>query len=520
MPMQRALLKAYLWVLLIITFLPNCHAIDSWAQPSGQRRTAIRSQRDMLANVTIDEIPIVGVDLRHVLFSDNFTSSSNLNTNQTNTIYMNNLSDLLTAGVQGLVLDIEPNHGFWVVTNTTLLLSTFLDTLESFLLSTNDNLSADIIMLFLRPPVNLTLNSTVYHTHPQLNLTYILDQHLGSSRIYSPSILAADRAMGDAWDAFGESKTDGWPTLGTFLYTRKKRVLITDLSSKSNSTIDSPYIFPNTITHYSSGNMTSDCPNTLSALSYMSTVSFQFLEAVFNEDDISEYVSCGVSPIISNTYNVNSLSNIKTLLDKTVVWSWGEDEPTISNTKITIVKDTLEALNCAQLSFSSGTDSMTWQVANCYDNKRGLCRYKDHKYVWKLTKDDDNTYFSFDGRGDSKCPDDYVFAIPRTPLEEKAVLLYFRQQNITDIDAWIDLNSISVSNCWVTGGPYASCPYQKVVSRRNFVTMLLPVVICSFAILCIVLYLSILRTPIHDNRKNWRRIVNKISKAEFEGVPS
>lgn len=162
---------------------------------------------------------------------------------------------------------------------------------------------------------------------------------------------------------------------------------------------------------------------------------------------------------------------------------------------------------------------MTWRVDNCYNSNIGLCRYKNTAFKW-LVRSNKATYFDFDSYQGSKCPDQYTFNIPRTPLEQRSLISYLKNASFPDTQIWIDLNSISVSNCWVSGGPYASCPYEKVISRRNFVKMMVPASVCSFALLCIVVYLSVLKVPIYDNRKNWRRVINKISKSELEGVPS
>ncbi|CCD23981.1 Mtc6p NDAI_0C03210 [Naumovozyma dairenensis CBS 421] len=512
------------WNVLLLILLSQfqfASCQNDWAVLSNQQKIALRSQRDIMSNVTIDQLPIIGGDLRHVLFHENFIDPNiTENDNTTNTRYLTTFIDLLSTGMQGFIIDIEQKNNSWVISNTSLPFGTFLNTLQIFIHTTNNNLVANMLVMFLRLPNGTIIQSTdALQRYPQLNLTYLFDQTIQSSSIYTPLDLATDRSGGNAWDTHGRSMEDGWPTFGTFIYSHRKRMIIIELTDILKST-DLPYSFNRTILHYDTKNSTFECPNTESALNDISTLHWRFLNSVFTPNDIGEYVSCGISPIISNNYSNSTIRNIAKLFQSTI-WSWGPNQPIYTRIEHgTVTKnDTLQAYNCALLKYYSTNDSITWEVANCYRNERGLCRYKDRSFIWHVTEDED-TYFEFDNFKGSKCPDDYTFSLPRTPLEERALLLYLKNRTINDIDIWIDINSVSVSNCWVNGGPYATCPYQKAVSTRNFVKMLTPPSVISFALLALVFYLSILPLPIHDNRKNWRRISNKVSKSEAEGVPS
>lgn len=487
-----------------------------WPTMSPQMTVAFRSQRDVMGNLTIDQLPYVGLNLRRVLLN-NETSMVN---EGNNTRLLTLFKSMLSSEANAFVLDLEQYNNDLRVVDTTLLFSDVLIALESFIFSTQNNLYANIIVLLLNISAP-ELDSTEYrHQNQTLNTTYILDKNLGNSFIYKPTDLQSDRAKNNTWNIYGKSSIDGWPTLGSVLYEQKKRLVIGELTDFFNETT-APYIFPHDVFHYEQGNSTLDCPSTVEGLTDLSSIHWRFLDSLFNSVDIKEYISCGLSPIISNSAYVNNVTQLADIIHEGSVWSWDSDQPSVtqSTSKSGSSSGTLEAYNCVLLYYFANNETVTWRVGNCYNSNIGLCRYENMAFRW-LVRSNKATYFDFDSYQGSKCPDQYSFNIPRSPLEQRSFIAYMRNSSFSDAQIWIDLNSISVSNCWVSGGPYASCPYEKVISRRNFVTMMVPASVCSFALLCIVVYLSVLRVPIYDNRKNWRRVINKISKSELEGVPS
>lgn len=483
-----------------------------------QTQNAIRSQRDLMMNVTIDQLPLVGVNLGNVIFnngSSNYTES------------LMGMQSLMAGGVQSFVLDLEPTDSFWIVKETDIDFMKFLLAFDTFVNRTDDNLSANILVLHLNISTDgLGSNKSSNYdrdiisvdlSKPMLNMTYLLDQAMGQQRIYTPLDLQTDQQQGNTFNTYGKS-SGGWPTLDSFLFSKRKRVIVTEISNRLNSS-EVPYIFNNTILHYDVGNKTLETPGNVQELVNTSTISWRFLEAEFSAYDIKEYIDMGYSPIIANHYNFDNLTKIKDLLENSVIWSWGTKEPITTHTATRRDSGSLVAYNCAALKYFKSNSSASWSVDNCYERHHGLCRYSDQAFEWEVTEADD-TYFAFDRKSECHCSDMYQFALPRTPLEQSSVLLHLKDQDVQNENIWIDLNSISVSDCWVSGGPYATCPYQKVVPRRNFVAMLTPVTVCCFVILLIVSYLNLLRLPIHSNRKNWRRIVNDFSKTALDGVPS
>lgn len=469
-------------------------------------------------DVTIDQLPLIGVNLSSALF--NMRS-----TNDTQSLVA--FYSLLQNGIQTFTLDLEERNNMWMVPKTNITFSDFLTTFQTFINATDDNLSANVLVLLLNissnTRLNATRNSTKYSvasptniSDSSTNITYLLDQDMGRQRIYTPEDLANDRSTGSTFNVSGLNNS-GWPKLETFLYLTKRRLLIAELTNNLDQ--QTPYIFDSSVLYFDKGNASLSSPNTTDDYKTLTEVAWRFLDSQFNPTDIRQYMNLGYSPIISNAYSIANISGISSILNTSIIWSWGNNQPLILETSANTQKTYLTANNCAVLKYSPMNSSSYWIVDNCYDQFEGLCKDPLHAYTWLITETKE-TYFAFDSNSDSKCPEGYSFALPRTPLEQASLLKHLYGLSAEARNIWIDLNSIAVSNCWVTGGPYAACPYQKTVSRRNFVEMLTPVTVCSFAILVMVSYLNLLRIPIHNNRKSWKRIVNEVSKSEMEGVPS
>ncbi|CCF58364.1 hypothetical protein KAFR_0E02110 [Kazachstania africana CBS 2517] len=503
-----------------------CYAINhtvypEWPGLTAQELNGIRSQRDLMNNVTIDQLPLVGVNLQQVLFN----SRSEAIGNQTNTVsslngtyLLDSFTSLLESGVQGFVLDIELQNGIWVIVDTPLSFETFLTTLHSHILETDNTLFASLLVMFLRISSisNETNSSSIHSTTPTQNLADILTQQVGSSYIYTQDDLLSHNSLGVSGL---NSTTPEWPTLKEFLYGSHKRLFIAELSTNYLST--SSYVFPNSLLHYDIDNATLSCPQNMGEFKNVQNISWKFLESSFTDTDISEYISCGLSPIISNSFDVTNLTEILSLLDNSVVWSWANGEPRYVNSESDMGKDPTQAYNCASLTFNSYNSSMDWKVINCYNSKGGLCQKNDDEYTWLVSNGDKDSYIDFYKKADINCPEGYHFSLPVTPLQKRSLNLHLSNSSDNDdLEVWININSLAVSNCWVTGGASTQCPYQTNISKRSFVGMMAPLAACAFVLLVIVVYLSLVSVPIHDNRKNWRRVINKVSKSEFEGVPT
>ncbi|CAL9737004.1 maintenance of telomere capping protein 6 [Monosporozyma servazzii] len=500
---------------------------DAWPDISPQRQNAIRSQRDVMRNITIDQIPYVGVNLRKVLFNQQSVdlitnmgpvySPSGASGNETDAL-IDNFTSLLNSGLQSMVLDLEIRNNTWMIVETDLNFQQYLTTLNSFLVQSHYDLSANIQVLLLNiiTKKNATIDKLVY-SNPQLNLTNIIDTYLGSEYIFTPEAF-----LNDQDSSLAITKRPKWPTVQQFLFERHKRIIITELTSSLNLS-ETPYIFPRDVLHYDENNSTLSCPTNNTEIDFMKSISWRFLNAPFTVDEIKQYITCGLSPIISNYYDISNVTDIVKLISPSIVWAWEENEPRLSNSKLVVGKDSIQAYNCAKVKYISANSSLSWSVGNCYNKKVGLCKKSESESEnnWLVTNTEDS-FFDFNDLQEEACPEGYRFAMPPTPLDGLSLAQYLDKSIYSaseDTEIWINLNSIMVSNCWVIG-ENATCPYRKEVSTRNFLQMVSPVSIMSLFLLVGVFYFSLLTIPIHDNRKNWRKIVNQVSKNEFEGVPS
>ena len=520
------------WILFLHTVvIRNCSATsitsffneESWPSISVQRQNAIRSQRDIMRNVTIDQIPYVGVDLRRVLFNHesinrinevNEQYGSKLSTVNETDAFLDNLTSLFNTGLQTMVLDLEIRNNTWMIVETNLTFQQYLTTLKSFLIESHYDLSANIqiLLLNIQSGTNMTVNSNFNTT---TNMTYLFDSYLDSNYIFTPKDFLSYQ-----YANFSITKIPRWPTVQEFLFTNNYRLIISELTSHLNLT-ENPYIFPRETLHYETAYSTLSCPQNDSEINQMEKISWRFLNSQFTPTNITKSIDCGLSPIISNLYDISNITAVVKLIIPSIVWTWANNEPRLSNSKLLMGKDSIKTYNCAKIRYLSSNSTLTWFVGDCYSKLSGLCKKANSNNVWYVTTSE-MSFFHFDGDVDSACPDGYNFSLPITPLESLSLIYYLNNSNFSSYDEkefWINLNSISVSNCWVIG-ENTLCPYRSEVSSRNFLQMILPISIVSFLLLVAVFYLSLLTIPIHDNRKNWRTIVNQVSKSEFEGVPS
>ncbi|KAL3229684.1 Maintenance of telomere capping protein 6 [Nakaseomyces bracarensis] len=562
--------------ILLLLFVPNIFAVNdlgfiinstfpglsnfteftdlgSWVPNSESHNIGIRSQRDSMNLITVDQLPQVGVILRDVLFHNEFIENNK--TEVINYAFIPQyeyLLDMLIWGIQTFVIDIEVSPKYtWVVKDTGYLFSDVMALFNDFVASTDTNLLANVVTILLRvdpvmkvitpsnttSPTNITnttgsnsatttttirinFDDNTFSKYPNLNISAILDTNITRSFKYTPTDLIEDRARGGyVLQSDNASAITGWPSLSNFLYYKKKRMIVAEITDIFDN-ISPSYVFNNSVLHYDTKNGTIACPNTVEAYKNTSSISFRYLESEFNEDDIASQVSCGYSPIISNTFTTSNISMLQNLTEPAIIWSWGPGEPILTNSTRHKKLMDLTADNCAAFEYSLFYSKAGWVVENCYEHKRALCRSNYNGFTWVVTSNKD-AYFEMEGyKGETKCPNGYSFSKPMTPLEQSAALMFLKSEDVIDGSLWIDLNSISVANCWVSDGAYAQCPYQRVFGTRNFVTMMVPISVCAFILLCLATYLSLLRMPINDNRHKWEKIVSNYAKTEMEGVPS
>lgn len=268
--------------------------------------------------------------------------------------------------------------------------------------------------------------------------------------------------------------------------------------------------------------------------------------SAFTPSMAHQYLQCGFSSILNAT-NYLAISKNATLMqyenstdDDAVLavvneffassfWTWAlgqplsipgdnnatnlsrrDDDDDDDNTWYTASSKT--AYHCA----TTTTDG--WAVLNCYDKYRYACRNNSDPFHWVIS-DSLGSYFLLTG---DICPDSFSFGTPLLAVEQFALraLLYYR--NVL-YPVWVDLNDITIPGCFVTGGPYATCPYKQAVSTGSLLKRIAPSI--TVVVVIMVLWFCekfLITTPIHTNRKrHWKKTITSFYKEnDYEGVPS
>jgi len=157
---------------------------------------------------------------------------------------------------------------------------------------------------------------------------------------------------------------------------------------------------------------------------------------------------------------------------------------------------------------------------NVRKKHRAACRIAGEPYAWRLS----TINVPFAAAPDA-CPEHTVFSLPRTGLEN--TYLYHQILNNTnsaggDADSissgvWIDFNSLDQPDCWVTGGPNATCPYENNRQETRQRQILIPTIAALIVLLLTVLTLLV---KCNQNRRNSKTRRRGDNGWEYEGVPS
>lgn len=290
----------------------------------------------------------------------------------------------------------------------------------------------------------------------------------------------------------------------------------------------------------------------------------------FDNDTFRNYIRCGISPILNATNYPSEVtptdpdsptvgwlqpsiatdfampSSVESVLpvynsSNQVIsefilssfWSWAPDQPNPpaeNDTGPTSASDPGEELGDeGSPDQSNGVTNFAfqcvalypdgWHVANCYQRYNYACQNSTEPNDWIIPFNTKKNYF--EGYKDS-CPTGYNFTLPTTPIENLSLMQKMNLVNAT-YPVWIDLNDITVSGCFVSGGPYAHCPYQRTFTGSKLIGMIAP----SFFVAVFLFFLMIAEkffvSPIQTNRKRtWKKKIVKYyeKNGDYEGVPS
>ncbi|CAO2653600.1 Nn.00g030110.m01.CDS01 [Neocucurbitaria sp. VM-36] len=228
---------------------------------------------------------------------------------------------------------------------------------------------------------------------------------------------------------------------------------------------------------------------------------------------IANLTSCGLSPFLNQ-----SLAN--TTADKnplpyaafvhSSLWSWAPGEPlnTTSN------DPNATGDRCVVMTVSPYPGR--WRVTDCADRYRVACQDPSQPYNWQVSSD------SIDYAGAAfACPLPYQFSIPHTALENAhllAALQSHRQSVPTDDAIFLDLNQLSVPDCWVIG-INGTCPYLSRMDTDQTRIVVVPTVaaVIIFVLAALTFFVKCAANRREDKRGRRRRMVGGW---EYEGVPS
>lgn len=249
----------------------------------------------------------------------------------------------------------------------------------------------------------------------------------------------------------------------------------------------------------------------------------------FNNLTFRGLIRCGYSPILNSSeyQHLNDLGDIINTVIPISFWSWSDlqqisldnatDNDLQTSSLSTLDHDndrTQEAFKCVVVT------QQGWGIANCYERYQYACQHDDLPNEWMI-KPEKKQYFQAYSK--SSCPENYSLGTPRLSIEMLALMYAVDISEDGNFPVWIDVNDITVTNCFVTGGPYADCPYQRTVSSRALAGLLAPsAVIAAFVLFLVFLENAIRSNPIQSNRKRfWKKRINEYyEKHDYDGVPS
>lgn len=458
------------------------------------------SERDASYDASVDQVTQMGVDLRAVLDPVDYNSSS-----------LQSVKNAIDLGFHSLYADVWWNFtsGSWglcpvSVSNCEVTLSDITSLLWQYITSTDTNIGVGFMRLTLRPrsPLTYLPSAAMSSDYFAENLTPEL-----KNRVFGPQDLAAARNANQVV-SLGTARTESssmWPSLREFLLQRTKRIIINidRTSMPLNSTglqswepLDGAFSNLGSTDEFDPHNTTQVGNINGTLFSELSDHSFRSL-TVNSTDSQMLLDRWRVIMGLGYTAVLNVSVNDPTLLalSEAGSWSWAPGEPGSINHEIR--KDMLSNQNytmCAQQ-----TDN-GWIVSDCLEHHLVLCKDESAPFSWEVTDDRMDQF-------DIGCPTGYNFTAPATALEARSAKEALLRASASS--AWIDENSLSLQNCWISGGAEAVCPYNVVEGNRNGVALIAVMGSVCFGLIVVMILLEIdmIRDPMRPQRKRRRQLM-------------
>lgn len=538
-----------------------------------QVELALRSQRDLQGPVTLDQILTLGVNMNSLLFDQVTYSSDSIPF----------LYSLLDSGVRTFALDVYYNQytsqwqlcpgpiarnftanatttvhagGREVECNPTFNIALLMLSMRTYFLDTNSTLEANFIeVLFsLKPIVALPaydlLNKSL---GPDPAFAFSAPASWGAALladalspvlpfVYTPTDMRSeDLSMGSnslpaqlnvtLFSTFRRMLVNAYEVSPTLGYNFSDNDLLMIFFQK-----DAPTVLLNTL----DTELYNVCVGSLN-LVFAGTANMLALEASwrqsrydyvtdnsqdpFTNTTLRDYVRCGFSPILSvlaKSLNSSapsiSLAQLVAGYIEPSLWSWAVGQPTsVSNDTSPLDPDT-DAQNVTVATRCGALYPDGWHVDNCYTEFHYACQNILDPLQWLVTQTKRLYFEIFLDRG---CTGAWQPGVPRLASEQLALFNEIGRVNAT-YPIWIDVNDVTVDGCFVSGGPYAQCPYIRQVDVRTFIKMLAPAAAVSLFVILLLFIERFCRfLPIRAHRKHYwkKRIVEESKTAEPEGVP-
>lgn len=565
------LLLPVLWSLLWNTCAAEYASLDTWTD------AAQRAQRDISRDIPLNHLTNVGVSLGEPLFGELGYSTDSLWKLQhvlgelssfMVDLYWNEYTEMWQLCPAPIPLDATTNHTETVsvtwnnrkyLCQPAFSLASVMETVSKYLSESNVDYKANVVQMVFAlhkiekaPVLLVSYNSTRNLSRSSVSYMAVGSQSLseGLSKLggflYGPSQSSSYHRLNST-----DNYDNRYPSQNDFLFNMYKRAYIVaarqDDMLYNITTTDKNHIFflqdqPHWLETHSNDTLV-DCMQTASenylARFFQQLATYPNFKSIvdsaehpFTTTTVAQYLECGMSPILNSTNYSFQAQNllglyVDAVLDKFVplsFWLWAPhpiqqvltnhstlDNPDDDEDSWYKPSSTRTANQCVVMT------SEGWKTGNCYDKYRLACKSRTNQFDWVLSEE----VHAYVDASDKDCPPKYSFGLPKLSAEQMALHSFILSKNIR-YPLWIDLNDITVPDCFVTGGPYASCPYRKIVSTRNLIRLIAPLAVVSFVILVVISYeRTFFTTPLHTNRRrHWKRAINQYYKNyDYEGVP-
>jgi hypothetical protein len=376
-----------------------------------------------------------------------------------------------------------------------------------------------------------------------------------SDDTYTPTLLADQRAnLNSSWynvdwtnrpltGYYEDSKNDdkqlftqsGWPTEAFMEFQKLHRIvasygIVDPQMSRYNYGPDLDYIFPpgttmdeRSTSFGSDGRVTSGClfPSSDNTVNSASNASWALADAppldIGARPDpsstipaVTNLTACGITPFLNQTL-ANTTADKNPLpyaaYVQSTLWTFAPGEPLNSSGEGDDTNDN----RCVFM--MKRPYPGRWRVGDCNEHHRVACHDPQQPYNWRIS--DDPTYYA---NAESYCQHPYQFSVPHTALENSHLFSAFQAAAPDEDVLYINLNSLSVPDCWVVG-LNGTCPYLPSTDTNRTRIVVVPTVaaVIIFLLAALTFFVKCAANRRENKRGRKRRMVDGW---EYEGVPS